>query len=93
VVLFAASQFSNVRVREAPEGGRRVRVRHSSVPAISAVVRIPPVQLAAVSRRVPEWAERQDYHPRECPPNQPGVQAHLRVVPDSATSTGPKKGR
>jgi hypothetical protein len=90
---FAVNQFSSVLVRLGREV-LRVRVRRSAVPAaISAVVHIPPAQPALVFRPVQEWAERRDYHPRECPPSQLDVQARLLAAQDSVISTGPKKGR
>ena len=90
--MFAASQFSSVLVRQGREV-LLVRDRHSAVLAISAVVRIPPVQLAPASRLALEWAEHRDCRLRECPPNRPDVRVRLRAVRDSAINMGPKKGR
>lgn len=89
---FVASPSSSVLVPQDREE-LRVRVRHSTVPAISDVVHIPPVQPAQASRRVQEWAEHRDCHLRECPPNQLDVRERLRAVQDSVISTGLKKVR
>lgn len=91
-MLFAASRFSNARVREGREG-RPVRVHHLAVrvAAISDVVHIPPVQPAPASLRVQEWAERRDCRLRECRPSPPDVLVRLRAVPVSVISTDLKK--
>lgn len=92
-VLFADSRFSSARVPLGREE-RQVRVRHSAVlVATSAVVHIPPAQPVRDSLRVQEWAVPLDCLLRECRPNQPDVQAHLRAGQDSAISTGPKRAR
>ena len=92
--MFAASQFSNARVREDREE-RPVHVHHLAVrvAATNDVVRIPPALLALDTRRAPEWAERRDCRLRECPPNRQDVRVHLLAGRDNVISMGPKKGR
>ena len=95
MVWFADSQFSSVLVPQDREVLRVVRVRHLAVPVVatSAADRIPPAQHAQVSRRVQEWAERQDCRLRACRPNRPVVPVALHAAPDSVISTGLKKVR
>lgn len=92
-VWFAASQFSNARVRRDREE-RQGLVHHLAVlvvAATNAVVRIPPAQPAVGSHRAQEWAERLDCRLQECRPNRPDAPVRRRAVRGSVISTGLKK--
>ena len=72
---------------------RPVLVRHLAGLAINVAVRIPPAQLAPVTRRVPAWEALPDYLLPECRRNQLDAPVRLRAGPASVISMGPKKAR